>query len=249
MSPPTSNLYMVFNGRLSAPKDIIKQTKDKSNKFSITPGVQSTQYLLNSLSGELPSQMKNGVKKSNFVQNTLLLHSRPLRDEDMDSDSRMSNNNTAPVTSAEVQDNTDLVTTPKTTAQTLPEMTPIVVENAYESTPLTVPNSHHEEGYPTLLHKGVEPLSENSTSEVNASQLNKPTTLVLKPVAKAVAGPKGIAIAAPLSRAVVRKRQKVNIHFDPEAVAVVGPGGVADAHSELLISYYEDLPSQKKEKR
>jgi hypothetical protein len=149
--------------------------------------------------------------------------------------------------------------TPKTTAQTPPELTstaqippelsPKVTEHAYDSVPVTVPNQLYEEGYPKLLHKGLESLSENSKNEVRASEPKKPTTLVLKPVAKVVAGPKGIAIAAPITRAVVRKGQDVNIHFDPEAVAVVGPGGVADAHSELFLSYDEELPSQKREKR
>jgi hypothetical protein len=240
---------MVFNGGLSAPKNSIKQTKDKNKKFSIIPGVQNTQILLNSRSDEKPNHMKNDVEKNKFVQSTLLLQSRPSGDEDTGNNSRIFNSITAAVKLAEAQNNTDPVVAPKTTAQTLPELTSKVAENAYDSVTLTVPNSHYDEEYTKLLHKGLESLSENSTKEVNASELKKSTTLVLKPVAKAVAGPKGIAIAAPLSRAVVRKGQDVNIHFDPEAVAVVGPGGIADAHSELFISFYEDLPSQKKEKR
>ena len=235
---------MVFNGRSSEPKTITKQTKDKKKKTWITSGVHSTQRFLNSLSDDKP-----GAEKSDFVQNTLLLPSRPSRDEDTDSHIRIFSNNTAAVTPAEVQKNTDQVVTPKTTAQTSPELTPKVTDHAYDSVPLTVPNPHYDEGYPKLLHKGLESLSENNKNEVHASEPKKPTTLVLKPVAKVVAGPKGIAIAAPISRAVVRKGQDVNIHFDPEAVAVVGPGGIADAHSELFVSYYEELPSQKTEKR
>ena len=249
MSPPTSNLYMVFNGRSSEPKTVTKQTKDENKKNSITSGVHSTQGFLNSLSDDKHHRMKNGAEKSNFVQNTLLLPTRPSRDEDTDSHIRIFNNIMAAVTPAKVQKNTDQVVTPKTTAHTPPELTPRVTEHAYDSEPLTVPNPHYDEGYPKLLHRGLESLSENSKNEVHASEPKKPTTLVLKPVAKVVAGPKGIAIAAPISRAVVRKGQDVNIHFDPEAVAVVGPGGVADAHSELFLSYYEDVPSQKTEKR
>lgn len=249
MSPPTSDLYMVFNGRSSEPKTVTKQAKDKDKKNSITSGVHSTQSFLNSLSDDKTHRTKNGVEKSNFVQNTLLLPSRPSRDEDMDGHSRIFSNITAGVTPAEVQKNTDQVVTSKTTAQTSPELTPKVTEHAYDSVTLTVPNPHYNEGYPKLLHKGLETVSENNKNEVHASEPKKPTTLVLKPVAKVVAGPKGIAIAAPISQAVVRKGQDVNIHFDPEAVAVVGPGGVADAHSELFLSYYEDLPSQKTEKR
>ena len=247
-SPPTSNLYMVFNGRSTEPKTVTEQTKDKNKKNSITSGVHSTQSYLNSLSDDKPHRMKNGAEKSDSVQNTLLLPSRPSRDEDMDSPSSIISNITAAVT-PEVQRNTDQVVTPKTTAQTPPELTPKVTEHAYNSVSLTIPNPHYDEGYPKLLNKGLESLSENSKNEVHASELKKPTTLVLKPVANVVAGPKGIAIAASISRAVVRKGQEVNIHFDPAAVAVVSPGGVADAHSELFLSYYEDLPSQKTEKR
>ena len=238
---------MVFNGRSSEPKTVTKQT-DKNKKNSITSGVHSTQSFLNSLSDDKPHRMKNGAEKSNFVQNTLLLPSRPSRDEDTESHRGIFSNITAAVTPAEVQKNTDQVVTSKTLAQTPPELTPKVTEHPYDSVPLIVPNPHYE-GYPKLLHKGLESLSENSKNEFRASEPKKPTTLVLKPVANVVAGPKGIAIAAPVSRAVVRKGQDVNIHFDPEAVAVVGPGGVADAHSELFLSYYEDLPSQKTEKR
>jgi hypothetical protein len=240
---------MVFNGRSSEPKSVIKQTKDKNKKNSITSGLHSTQSSLNSLSDDKPPRMKNGAEKSDFVQNNLLLPSRPSREEDTDSHSRIFSNIMATVTPAEVQKNTDQVLTPKTTAQTPPELTPSVTEHAYDTVPLTVPNQHYDEGYPKLLLKGLEFLSENSKNEVHASEPKKPTTLVLKPVAKVVAGPKGIAIAAPISRAVVRKGQDVNIHFDPDAVAVVGPGGIADAHSELFLSYYEELPSQKTEKR
>jgi hypothetical protein len=248
-SPPTSNLYMVFNGRLSAPQAIAKQTKDKNKKFLVTPGVHNTQSLLNYLSDERwHHTKKNDGVKSNFVQNTLLLQSIPSQDKDTGSESEVLNHNMAAVTPAEAQNNTDPVIRRKTTAQVLPEMITNVSENTHDSASLTVPKLHDEEEYVKLLHKGLESLKESGRNEVNASEVKKPTTIVLKPVAKAVAGPKGIALAAPQSRAVVRKGQDVNIHFDPEAVAVVGPGGVADAHSDLFISYYEDL-FQKKEKR
>ncbi|RZC37932.1 uncharacterized protein BDFB_001422 [Asbolus verrucosus] len=66
------------------------------------------------------------------------------------------------------------------------------------------------------------------------------TTLILKPVAKAVAGIDGRAISSPLSRAILRQGTNVDILFEPEAVAIAGPGGVAHAQSDLEISY-EDL--------
>ena len=74
----------------------------------------------------------------------------------------------------------------------------------------------------------------------NPSTNEKITTLILKPVAKAVAGIEGKAISTPLSRAILRQGTNVDILFEPEAVAVVGPGGIAHAQSDLEISY-EDL--------
>lgn len=62
-------------------------------------------------------------------------------------------------------------------------------------------------------------------------------TLVLKPVARAIAGQDGRAIATPVSRAVLQAGMNVDILFEPEAVAVAGPGGIAHAESDLEISY------------
>lgn len=71
--------------------------------------------------------------------------------------------------------------------------------------------------------------NDNSKEEV--------TTLILKPVAKSVAGIDGQAISNPLSRAILRQGMNVDILFEPEAVAVAGPGGVAHAQSDLEITY------------
>lgn len=65
-------------------------------------------------------------------------------------------------------------------------------------------------------------------------------TLVLKPVARAIAGQDGKAIATPVSRAVLQEGVNADILFEPEAVAVAGPGGIAHAESDLEISY-EDV--------
>lgn len=62
-------------------------------------------------------------------------------------------------------------------------------------------------------------------------------TLVLKPVARAIAGQDGRAIATPVSRAVLQEGTNADILFEPEAVAVAGPGGIAHAESDLEISY------------
>ncbi|XP_047098747.1 uncharacterized protein LOC124712496 isoform X1 [Schistocerca piceifrons] len=74
----------------------------------------------------------------------------------------------------------------------------------------------------------------------NYTDPNRPpgtTTLILKPEAEAVAGCNGTAIANPISHAVVPIGQPVDVHFEPRAVAVAGPGGKAKAHSDLVLSF------------
>ncbi|VEN64566.1 unnamed protein product [Callosobruchus maculatus] len=66
------------------------------------------------------------------------------------------------------------------------------------------------------------------------------TTLILKPVARSVAGVEGKAVSNPLSKAILRDGVNVDILFEPDAVAIAGPGGVAHAQSDLEISY-EDV--------
>lgn len=66
------------------------------------------------------------------------------------------------------------------------------------------------------------------------------TTLILKPVARSIAGVDGTAISTPLSRAILRQGMNVDILFEPEAVAIAGPGGIAHAESDLEITY-EDI--------
>lgn len=70
-------------------------------------------------------------------------------------------------------------------------------------------------------------------------------TLVLKPVARAIAGQDGRAIATPVSRAVLQGGTNADILFEPEAVAVAGPGGIAHAESDLEISYEDYVKIQK----
>lgn len=65
-------------------------------------------------------------------------------------------------------------------------------------------------------------------------------TLILKPQALAVAGLKGTAMATPLARAIIEKGTDVDIYFEPHAVAIAGPGGIAHAQSELEIGYREN---------
>lgn len=74
----------------------------------------------------------------------------------------------------------------------------------------------------------------------NEDNSNDITTLILKPVARSVAGVSGKAISTPLSKAILREGTNVDVLFEPEAVAIAGPGGVAHAESNLEISY-EDV--------
>lgn len=62
-------------------------------------------------------------------------------------------------------------------------------------------------------------------------------TLILQPVARAIAADAGKAVATPLSKAILRQGTNVDILFEPEAVAIAGPGGIAHAQSVLEISY------------
>lgn len=68
---------------------------------------------------------------------------------------------------------------------------------------------------------------------------NDITTLILKPVARAVAGAEGKAVSTPVSKAILRPGTNVDILFEPEAVAIAGAGGIAHAESDLEISYEE----------
>jgi hypothetical protein len=245
MAPQASNLFMVFNGRFSTLKPIIKKTEDKRTGLAITPNTYNTQLSLNSLPYGKLHTVHNAVEENHFVQNSEFLQSgtSPSFGTKSDNVGGIIKDNTATISPTEVQNNIDVAAAPKATHQILPEVTLNVAGSTFNTIPISVTNARDSEEHKKLLQKAVESATKNSGDERNANTSKKPTMLVLKPVAKAVAGAKGIAIAAPLSRAVVRKGQEVKINFDPDAVAVVGPGGVADAHSDLEISYFEDLSS------
>jgi hypothetical protein len=65
----------------------------------------------------------------------------------------------------------------------------------------------------------------------------KETSLILEPSARAVAGNGGIAISAPVSRAVLRKGSSTKVLFKPESVAIAGAYGTAHAHADLILDY------------
>lgn len=58
--------------------------------------------------------------------------------------------------------------------------------------------------------------------------------MVLEPVAHAVST-KGAAIATPVSQVIIDSKKHGTIVHNPLAVAVVGPGGIAHAQSDLYL--------------
>ncbi|XP_050309977.1 uncharacterized protein LOC126745964 [Anthonomus grandis grandis] len=70
------------------------------------------------------------------------------------------------------------------------------------------------------------------------------TTLILKPQSTAVAGVEGKAVSNPLSRAILRRGVNADILFEPQAVAVAGPGGIAHATRITLVPFYGGAKGQ-----
>lgn len=66
------------------------------------------------------------------------------------------------------------------------------------------------------------------------------TSLILEPSSKAIAGNGGIAISAPISRALIRQGTSTKVLWRPQSVAIAGVGGTAHAHSDLIIDYLID---------
>jgi hypothetical protein len=63
--------------------------------------------------------------------------------------------------------------------------------------------------------------------------------LILSPEAYSTAGEGGTAVSIPLSRAVIKRGHNVDIIFDPRAVAVAGPGGIAHSQSNLIVDVFD----------
>lgn len=66
---------------------------------------------------------------------------------------------------------------------------------------------------------------------------DSPFILFLKPVAHAI-NAKGTAVANPISQVVIARDQTGSIVHTPVASAIVGPGGVAHAQSDLYLYEY-----------
>lgn len=62
--------------------------------------------------------------------------------------------------------------------------------------------------------------------------------VIVGPSAYAVASNNGVAIANPISKVVVNAGRLATVQHKPQAVAVVGPGGIAHAQSDLYIYQY-----------
>lgn len=80
---------------------------------------------------------------------------------------------------------------------------------------------------------------EDTVVEAPEERNQKATKLILRPVAKAVAGPRGVAVASPVARAILRRGQKVTVEYEPDAVAIAGPGGRAHAHPQFSMEYID----------
>lgn len=59
----------------------------------------------------------------------------------------------------------------------------------------------------------------------------------LSPTAHASAGNEGIAIANPISNALLQRGHKTKVSYAPQAVAIAGPYGIAHAQSDLYLDY------------
>lgn len=92
--------------------------------------------------------------------------------------------------------------------------------------------------------RAAERSKDRRKEDMEDERVLRPTKLMLRPLAKAVAGPRGIAVASPMARAVLRRGQPVSLEYEPDAVAIAGPGGRAHSHPELSIDYIESEESK-----
>nr|XP_014275281.1 uncharacterized protein LOC106680242 isoform X4 [Halyomorpha halys] len=121
--------------------------------------------------------------------------------------------------------------------QNIPALLPIHLSPPLLPNPFT---RNYEEDIAEYVARIEDSLGAEDSSVVLASSDDQHTSLILKPVAKAVAGPRGVAVASPIAKAVLRRGQPVQVEFDPDAVAIAGPGGEAHAQPKLVISYAND---------
>lgn len=121
--------------------------------------------------------------------------------------------------------------------QNIPALLPIHLSPPLLPNPFT---RNYEEDIADYVARIEDSLGAEDSSVVLASSDDQHTSLILKPVAKAVAGPRGVAVASPVAKAVLRRGQPVLVEFDPDAVAIAGPGGEAHAQPKLVISYAND---------
>lgn len=65
------------------------------------------------------------------------------------------------------------------------------------------------------------------------------STLIFEPQATSIASNDGVAIANPVSRALIRKGSNTKVLWKPQAVAISGARGKSHAEAELIVDYFE----------
>lgn len=68
---------------------------------------------------------------------------------------------------------------------------------------------------------------------------SKSPTLIFEPQATSIASNDGVAIAVPVSRALIKKGSNTKILWKPQAVAISGARGKSHAEAELIVDYIE----------
>lgn len=68
---------------------------------------------------------------------------------------------------------------------------------------------------------------------------NEAPTLIFEPQATSIASNDGVAIAAPVSRALIKKGSNTKVLWKPQAVAISGARGKSHAEAELIVDYFE----------
>ncbi|CAG9560153.1 unnamed protein product [Danaus chrysippus] len=91
---------------------------------------------------------------------------------------------------------------------------------------------------PRNLEDGQDVYNYDGVNFVGHTLANSTFLLQISPRAFAISGNKGVAISNPISSVIVRPGEVGSIVHKPQAVAIVGPGGIAHAESELNV--YDD---------
>ena len=80
---------------------------------------------------------------------------------------------------------------------------------------------------------------QNDTATARSEPPVARTKVILKPLARSIAGRKGMAISSPISTVFVKRGDYVEIEYLPEAIADVGEDGTAISRPELFIHFID----------